>query len=175
MLGFSGCSLLARFEPNTLVKTYSLVSDGAKPVVNRYDIKFIIRAREIGSLEGIDSYRFTLELKSRDKVDNPLKIDIVRLNSLALYLPATGDSLLFDGERVAGPDLGVTPQIFRKRVHEYLFVKDVVISDVNERIEAIFEFAVYDRSTHDLVNVEVLTHQFERSEQLEWFPFPRKR
>lgn len=159
-----GCTILARFRPNTLVKTYSLIGEKSTPRVDDYDINFLIRAREVGNMEGIDTFRFVLELKSRTKVADGVSLKLVRIKSMTILLPATNDSLVLTGDRVAGHSLDVAPQRYRNRIYEYLEVEDVYLPDIHKRIFVVTEFNLHDPVNHMIVGTEVVKHQFIRSQ-----------
>ena len=165
LMSFSGCAFFGLFKPNTLVKTFEPLPDSESLVLENYKAKFMIRAREVGNLEGVNNYIFTFELKSGGKIKNESDLnnfDIPMMKSLTIYFPATGDTIVVDDERIENDKLTRRPNVFRHELYEYFQVKDVVIPDLHKRIIATAELDIYDRETLERRKTESVTGEFER-------------
>ena len=168
----AGCAFFARFAPNTLVKTYDVVPAGKKLVVDRYEVKFMIRAMEIGNLNGIDTFEFTIELKSADKLsddNDTAQFGIPRLSAMTIYLPEGADSIVVEAERLDRRPLETPPVFFNQRIYEYFKVREIVLPDTALTIAVAAEFQIYDRVTGSLLSTRSLREEFARIEELKWY------
>jgi len=171
-LSFSSCAFYGLFKPNTLVKIYEPLPESENLVIEQYKVKFMIRAREVGNLEGIDNYVFTLELKSKGKMKNDSDLDnigIPMIKSLAVYLPATGDTFVIKDERIENLELTRKPNVFRNEVYEYFQVRNIVITDKHENIIVTAELDIYDRTTFELQKTESVNGEFKRVLKKKWY------
>jgi hypothetical protein len=168
----AGCAFFARFAPNTLVKTYNVVPENKKLTVDQYDVKFMIRAMEIGNLGGIDTFEFTIELKSADKITgnkDTARFGIPRLSAMTVYLPVSADSIVIEADRLDRRPLETPPVFFNQRIYEYFKIRDIVLPDANQKIEVAAEFQIHDRGTGSLVARHHLREEFVLVEELRWY------
>ena len=155
----TGCALFARLAPNTLVKTYNVVPEKKKLTVDQYEVKFMIRGMEIGNLAGIDTFEFTIELKSADKISgkkDTAQFGIPRLSAMTIHLPESADSLVIEADRLDRRLLDTPPVFFNQRLYEYFKIRDIVLPDTNHTIEVAAEFQIYDRAAGSLLTTHHL-------------------
>jgi len=167
-----GCSLFARFGPNTLVKTYHVVPKNKKLIVGQYEVKFMIRAMEIGNLAGVDTFEFTIELKSADKLsddNDTAQFGVPRLSAMTVHLPVSADSIIIEADRLDRRALDTRPVFFNQRIYEYFKVRGIVLPDTTHKIEVAAEFQIFDRVTGSLLTTHNLREEFARIDELKWY------
>lgn len=167
-----GCKIVDRLGPNTMVKTYRLVTLDNSLTTKFYDANFQIRAREIGNKLGVDKYHIILELKSRRPVkpeEVGKNIPTARLKTLTIGEPGGNNSIVIGGDSIENPPAGAPPQIFREHLRYFFNARDILIMGEPDIIivTAVLEFS--DMNGEDVTTDEEFTAEFQFSKQLKWF------
>ena len=168
----SGCAVMNLLEPNTLVKTYSLCDGQGGATFGGYDIDYLIRAREIGNMNGTNDFDFTIELKSVETIGGDVDTSdfgIPRLISMQIEVPDSGQRIIRDSAETDFSSLDTPPLVYWGQVIAYFQIRDVELVDDPPQIRLDLEFALYDRQTHQLLEREHVIRDLERSEELAWF------
>lgn len=164
------------FELNTKVNQFVEMESGdpLEATVGGYEIDLVMQAVRPGDLNGIDSFRITIDTRYGEKVSSEaeaLAVPALRIDSLTirvLFNDSTFRPYVFADNYVERKD---KPEIRNKRLYGPSYRYSLFKMSFS-KIELWFDAVLVDRKSGALVSRERVTRTLEMVSQLKYYKLP---
>jgi hypothetical protein len=150
---------------NTMVKFYEFSDSDWKTQTDKYEIELNMQAFIIGNIMGVDSFEVVIKVTAQETISPSLersKVPLLRIDSLRLILPETGEVLIPELKPWNFDDVHLKSSIFENRLCDRIETKPLNIPDERDTLELYFDLVFFDRSTMEEKKRESVSKQIIR-------------